>query len=107
MTMNLAFLEFFGDTVTLEPYTGQDVSQAPTYGAPVSYQAQVLPYVERVITAAGREVRSSARVLLPDRLQIDPRSRITMPAGFAPLTPPILGIRPTKFQDLDVTEVLL
>lgn len=107
MTLDPAMLELMEDTVTIEPASSVDQYQAVSLGAAVTYRAQVLPWVERVIGPDGREVRSTAKVVIPDRLSIDPRSRITLPSGFNPQQPPILGIRPIRGLSLDHTEILL
>lgn len=107
MTLDPGMLDLMEDTVTIEPFSSVDQYQAVTFGAAVTYRAQVLPYVERVIGPDGREVRSTAKVIVPDRLSIDPRSRITLPSGFNPASPPILGVRPIKGLGLDSTEILL
>ena len=107
MTFDLALAEFQYDQITIEPWTGFNSVQAATYGAAVTYAAQVFPWVERVINREGREVKSQAKVVIQERLQIDPRSRITLPSGFAPNQPPILAIRPNLGVGLDHTEVIL
>lgn len=106
MTMDPGMLELMTDTVTIEPYVSQTSAQVATYGAAVTYQAQVLPWVERVITPAGREVRSTTAVIIPERVAVDPRSRLTLPAGFSPNQPPILGVQPIKGLGLDNTKLL-
>lgn len=107
MSLDPTMLTLMEDTVTIEPFQGYDYQQAPSYGPAVSYPAQVLPWSERVIDAQGREIRSTARVIIPDRLAIDTRSRITLPAGFEPNQPPIRGLRPLRGLNLDHTEILL
>jgi hypothetical protein len=107
MTLNSSMLALMEDRITIEPYTGTNSQQAPTYGTAVTYQAQVLPFVERVILAGGREVRSTTSVIIPDRLFIDQRSRITLPAGIVPQQPPILGVQPLRGLALDHTRILL
>jgi hypothetical protein len=107
MTLDSSMLSLMEDSITIEPYTGQDSQQAPTYGDAVTYQAQVLPWTEHVILAGGREVRSTTSVIIPDRVFIDQRSRITLPAGAVPNQPPILGVQPLRGLSLDNTRILL
>jgi hypothetical protein len=95
------------DSVTIEPYTGRDYQQAPTYGAAVTYQAQVLPYSRQMKDAQGREFVSMAQVIISGRQQIDLRSRVTLPAGWQPNQPPIRILRPLAGLGLDHTEVIL
>lgn len=106
---------FLEDEVTIEPPTTRTQAQAQSYGPPVTYPAQVFPWVERVITpvgagtgrnAEGREVRSTGIVRIKDRVAIDQKSRLTLPAGWVPQQPPILGVRPMKGAGLAVTEIL-
>jgi hypothetical protein len=107
MTLDTSMLSLMEDTVTIEPYAGTNAQQAVTYGTAVTYAAQVLPWSERVIMAGGREVRSTTSVIIPDRLFIDQRSRITLPAGVVPNQPPILGVQPLRGLSLDHTRILL
>jgi hypothetical protein len=63
-----------------------------------------------VIDAKGREMNSNVRVIIPDRVLIDPRDRITLPTGWVPNQPPILAVRPcggVVGMAMDSTEVLL
>jgi len=107
MTLDTTLLSLMEDTVTIEPYVAATKSQASSYGTAVTYQAQVLPWSERVIGRDGREIKSSAQVIIPDRLAIDPRSRITLPTGFNPNQPPIISVQPMKGLNLDHTRILL
>ncbi len=106
MTLDTAMLDLMEDTVRIEPYVGQSSSQAPSYGAAVTYPAQVLPFSERVIGPGGREVRSNVQVIIPERIAVDLRSRLTLPAGFVPNQPPILAVQPMKGLSLDHTRIL-
>ena len=105
--MDTALLGLMFDQVTIEPFTGMDVNQAQTYGAAVTYTAQVLPYTQRVIDKTGKEIISSAHVIIPERVAVDSRSRLTLPAGFVPLQPPIITVRPVKGLGIDHTEIVL
>lgn len=107
MSFDSTLLELMTDTVTIEPFSSMSGSQAHSYGAPVSYQAQVLPCTERIINQAGREVTSTASVIIPGRIAVDHRSRITLPAGFSPQKPPIQKIEPMAGLGLDHTRIWL
>jgi hypothetical protein len=107
MTLDSSLLSLMEDVVIIEPYTGQDSEQAATYGTAVSYPAQVLAWSERIIMPGGREVRSTAAVIIPDRIPLDTRSRITLPAGFNPNQPPIMAVQPMRGLTLDHTRILL
>lgn len=106
MTLDSTMLTLMEDTVSIEPFVSMSSSQAPTYGTLVSYAAQVLPWSERGLDAQGREWKSSAKVIIPERVAVDIRSRITLPAGFVPNMPPIRAVRPIKGLSLDHTEII-
>jgi hypothetical protein len=108
VTLDTSMLSLMEDSITIEPYLGQTSQQAPSFGAAVTYpNAQVLPWSERVILAGGREVRSTTSVIIPERVYIDTRSRITLPVGVVPNQPPILGVLPLRGLSLDHTRILL
>jgi hypothetical protein len=99
-------LTLMEDTVSIEPFSSLSSSQAATYGTAVNYSAQVLPYSERGIDAQGKEWKSTCQVIIPERVAVDIRSRITLPAGFVPNQPPIRAVRPIKGLSLDHTQIV-
>lgn len=105
MTFDSSLLTFFEDTVTIEPFSAISSAQVITYGSAVTYSALVQRGAKRVIGPQGREVISSVQVIIPDRVAVDQRSRLTLPTGFVPLQPPILGVEPLKGQGMDHTIV--
>lgn len=110
MSLDPALLELLPDEITIEPYVSTSTTQEDSYGAAVTYRAQVVNEYERVIDRNGRDVKSTVRVLIPDRVHIDPRSRITLPEGWTPRQPPIMATRPVggvASMRLDSTEILL
>lgn len=107
MTFNASLVGFFEDTVTVEPFSSMDSVQAPSYGTAVTYRALVERGARKTIDQKGREVISNISVLIPERVHVDQRSRITLPTGFVPLQPPIVGIEPLKGLGLDHTRILL
>lgn len=110
MTLDPSLLELLPDEITIEPFESTTVNQSSSYGTAVTYRAQVVAEFERVIDRNGREVKSSARVLIPERVHIDPRSRITLPEGWVPRQPPIISVKPVggvASMQLDSTEILL
>lgn len=107
MTLNGALLVFFEDTLTIEPYTGMSGAQVPTYGAGVNYPTLIQSGARRLRDSNGKEIDSNVQAIIPDRVFVDPRSRVTLPSGFVPQQPPIVGVAQTKFQDLDSTMVML
>ena len=84
MTLDSTMLTLLEDTVTIEPFSSLSSSQAPSYGASVSYSAQVLPYSERGIDAQGKEWKSVARVIIPERVAVDIRSRSAAASSLVP-----------------------
>jgi len=99
--------ELMFETVTIAPFTSYSgATQVPAYGTAVTYRAQVLPYSQQQTDKQGKEFVSSARVIIPERVAVDERSKITLPAGFVPNTPPIRIVRPVKGLDMDHTEII-
>ena len=107
MTFNSALTDLFEDTITIEPFSALDSAQGMTYGSAVTYPALIQQGARRTIGPTGREIISNVQVFIPERVAVDTRSRVTLPAGFVPLQPPIVGMEPLKGQGLDHTMVLL
>lgn len=107
MSLDNAMLELMADEVTIEPFSSIDGNQAQTYGTAVTYAAQVMAFTTRIINQQGREVESTASVIIPGRVAVDHRSRITLPAGFSPRTPPIQRVEPMAGLGLDHTRIWL
>lgn len=105
MTFDSSLTALLEDTVTIEPFSSMTQAQVYSYGASVSYAALVQRGVRRVVTANGREADSNVQVIIPDRVAVDVRSRITLPSGFVPQTPPILAVEPLKGLGMDHTVV--
>ena len=66
----------------------------------------MLPFSQSMTDAEGKEFTSAARVIIPERVAVDLRSKITLPAGFVPNTPPIRLVRPVRGLGLDHTELI-
>lgn len=99
--------ELMFEEVTIAPFSGYTgATQVASYGAAVTYKAQVLPYTQKMTDDEGKEFVSQSRVIIPERVAIDPRSKITLPSGFTPQTPPIRMVRPVRGLDLDHTEII-
>ena len=97
-----------GDSITLEPWSSNSVTQASAYGAAVTYKAQVVAEWSKTIGRDGRELTSNVRVIIPERVHIDPRDRLTLPSGWVPQQPPILSVSPIGGIDsigMDSTEI--
>ena len=99
--------ELLFETVTIEPfssYTG--ATQVPSYGTAVTYNAQVLPFSQKMVDRQGKEFDSNGRVVIPERVAVDLRSRLTLPSAFTPNQPPIRMVRPVLGLGLDHTELV-
>lgn len=92
MTFDSSLYDLMNDTVTVEPCTAEGAGRALTFGTAVTYRALVQLGRRRVIGRDGREQISNTQVMIPNRVAIDIRSRITLPTGFVPNQPPIMGI---------------
>lgn len=110
MPLDPSLLELLPDEITIEAFLSTTVTQDRTYGPKVIHPAQVTNEFERVIDSNGRSIMSTSRALIPDRvLDIDPRSRVTLPEGWTPNQPPIVKVRPVggvASIGLDSTEIL-
>jgi hypothetical protein len=105
--MSFPLRSLMPDTVTIEPCTAESSARVLTFGAAVTYPALIEGSVRRVIGKDGREVVSNVRVTIPERVAIDMRSRVTLPSGFSPQTPPILAVEALRGLGLDHTVVHL
>lgn len=105
MTFDSSLLEFFEDSVTVEPFSSQTSAQAPTFGAAVTYRALIERGAKRVIDRSGREVISTIQVTIPERIHVDQRSRLTLPAGFVPQQPQIHAVTFLKGLGMDHTQI--
>lgn len=107
MTFDSSLLEFFEDTITIEPFSSETAARVQSFGASVTYRALIQRGAKRVISQSGREVISNIQVTIPERVHVDQRSRVTLPTGFVPLQPPIIGVEPLKGLGFDHTAVYL
>jgi hypothetical protein len=89
------FLDFLIQTVTIEPYLGQDAYGKATYGDPVEIQARVVGKHRLVRTVTGDEKVSTVTVYLGEVRGVTVRDRITLPAPFVPSQPLILAVETT------------
>lgn len=107
MTFDLSLLSLMEDTITYEPPTAETGARVISYGTAVTYPALIQRGAKRVIGANGRDVISNVQVYIPDRVAIDQRGRVTLPSGFVPQQPPIIGVEPLKGLGLDHTQINL
>ncbi len=107
MTFDRSLLIFFEDTVTYEPPVAETGARVISFGTAVTYPAIIERGARRTIGPNGREIVSNVQVTIPERVAIDQRGRVTLPTGFVPLQPPIIGVEPLKGLELDHTRILL
>lgn len=93
------------DTVTIEPFSSMTGAQVPSYGAAVTYRCLIERGARRVVGADAREVVSTVQVIIPERVFVNSRDRLTLPTGFVPNQPPILNVTHAKNLGLDHTVV--
>lgn len=105
MSFPSSLLFGFEDEITVEPFAALSASQAFTYGTAVTYDALIQRGAKRVTNSQGREVISNVSVIIPERVHIDARSRVTLPSGFVPNQPPIIGVEPLKGLGMDHTVI--
>ncbi len=86
------FTDLLHQTITIEPWTGRDGYGNPSYGAGVSYSARIVGKSQLIRDTQGQEVVSQYTVYLLSNATVDARSRVTLPAGYAPTTPPVLAV---------------
>lgn len=91
MPVDPELLEFYVDTVTIEPFEGDDFDNVPSYGAPVPYRAKIDAKTEEVLRKTGDVAVSTHSIALDDVYSIDPKDRLTMPARFAVRQPEIVA----------------
>jgi len=101
----VAFADLFADvlvdTVTVEPWAGQNPNGGATYGSPVSLRCRVVRGSRMFRDQQGQMVLSIATLYAgADEVRIGPKDRVTLPDGSQP---PILGspsIYPDESGDL-------
>ena len=86
------FEDLLHQTVTIEPYSGNDGYGNPSYGAGVDYKARVVGKQMLVKAMDGQDRMSQFTVVLKSNATVDSRSRITLPSQYTPSQPPILAI---------------
>lgn len=107
MSFDSSLLDLFEDTITLEAFSAETGARVQSFGSAVTYRALIQRGARRTIGPQGREVISNTQVTIPDRVAIDQRSRVTLPAGFVPLQPPIIGVEPLRGLGMDHTVIYL
>jgi hypothetical protein len=100
------FADLMHDEVTIQPYLGRDGYGRATFGAARVYRARVVGRLRRITAMSGQEAVSTATTVLLNSTGVNPESRITLPEGFEPRTPPILAILRDKDDRGRITETI-
>lgn len=99
MAWDAEFDELLPHTITLRPKTGQDADRKPTYGAAVESKARIELKSRLIRTAEGAELMGRGTVFAPLASVPSTEDELTLPAGFAPLKPPIMAVLPQYDED--------
>jgi hypothetical protein len=77
--------DILNDTVTIEPFLGEDTNGDRTYGTAVTYPAFVSQRIKKVLSMQGEDVVSTVSVMLDGAVVFDRRGRdpITIAPGTA------------------------
>lgn len=86
------FRDFMAQVVEIEPQTGRDGYNKPTFGPAVKYQARVSGKQRMVKAADGRDVVASQTIYLGDSIDVSVNDQITLPDGYSPRQPNILSV---------------
>lgn len=89
------WIDFMPDTVTIQAFTGYDgTGQAkPTYSSTLAtYPCRVELKNHLVIDHLGREIMARGRVIMGTAVVVGMQDKITLPAGYIPLNPPLISV---------------
>lgn len=93
MSVDPELLELFVDTVGIRPPTTQDFDGAQqAHGAAVNHKAHVSATTRELTRSSGEVLVSQAKVTFTERLAIDPKSLLVMPARFQIGEAPVLMV---------------
>lgn len=85
------WLDMMPSTVTIYPWTGQSVSGVPTYSITGTiYPCRIEMKNHRIVDANAKEITARGRIFLGTTTAPDVRSKIVLPSGYTPTSPPIL-----------------
>lgn len=87
------WVDMCGNTVTIDAWVSASISGVPAFaGAPASYPAYIEMKNHLIIDKGGREIMARGRVFIPMVVNCSVKDKLTLPAGYVPLTPPILSV---------------
>lgn len=90
--MEAELAELCDQDVTIEPYSSQNENGEASYGAAVSYKAQIAGQNKLVRDAGGQQVLSSLKLILSEYVNVGPKDRVTLPSTYANTQPPIMYV---------------
>jgi len=93
MAIANALKKLFKHTVTIESFSTSDGYNKPTYSAAVTYTAKIEDTVTMVRDDNNDEIKSTRKIFLFTQTVPTTKDRITLPAGYAPLTPKIIAVQ--------------
>lgn len=95
MAIANALKKLFKNTVTIESYSATSGSgyNKPGYSAAVIYTAKIEDTVTIVRDENNDEKKSTRKIFLFTQTVPTTKDRITLPAGYAPLTPKIIAVQ--------------
>lgn len=97
-----AFAPLLTQTIILAPYDHQNIYGEDIYNDEVTVKCRISGMIDFDHTVEGQTIKAKHKIYI-ERLDydVDVKDRITMPDGFQPLHPPILGIaqRPDETGD--------
>lgn len=83
--MIAAFSAWFNQTIAVSTMTGMDRFGSPAFGTPISTRCYIEAKPTKVVSAAGEEVVSSAKIYLPGNANLTCKTRLILPDGTAPI----------------------
>ena len=87
------WIDMMSDTVTITPWTAQNVSGVPTYGgASWNSPAHIEMKNHLIVDAMGREILAKGRVFMGTTQVPSVKDKITLPSNYVPVSPPILAV---------------
>ena len=99
MALEYEFQACFTQTITIEPQTGTNFNGEDSYGPSNTFSARAVDNVHLIRNFEGEQVGSNTMVWINTVSAIGPRDRLTLPSGYTPSQPPILGL--SRFPDDD------
>ena len=99
MALDKAFDPLMQHTVSIAPFSSRDADNAITYGAAVNYSAAIDLNTRLVRAPDGQQLAGRGTVFLDTTTVPGVKDKLTLPAGFEPLVPPILVVMPQYDED--------